>query len=264
METNNVFSFRRLVLLGKQSLILNKKMILIALAGFVGTLIIAMFFFQAMNEFKNWLNRDSEVVFVSLFITLGILYSGLSFPGFRSKEKTMAYLMLPASSSEKFVFEIVTRIIVFILFMPLLFWTVANIEGALVHHFVPELINYKFSFVEPHTIKPAPIENEAWIAFAIAQGILFIFITAFTGASHFSKSPLLKTLFAITMIVAGYFILIYLVFKGLSLNEFDADKNHILFITNKNNSLIAFAIAATILNLCLISIAFFRLKEKEA
>jgi len=264
METNNIFSFRRLVLLCKQSLILNRKMIVIALTGFVGVLMIAMFFFQAMSEFKNWQNRDSEVVFVSLFITLGILYSGLSFPAFRSKEKTMAYLMLPATSSEKFVFEILTRIIVFILLIPFIFWVVANIEGALVHNFVPELINYKFSFVETHTIKSAPLENEAWITFAIAQGILFVFIAPFTGASHFSKSPLLKTLFTLTMIVAGYFIFIYLTFKGLSLNEFDADKNHILFITNKNNALIAFAIAATILNLCLITISFFRLKEKEA
>ena len=264
METKYTFSFQRLVLLTKHSLIINKKLIGITLTAMIGMMVLVLIFFQSMESFKTWQNRYYETIFAFFFFAWGIIYSSLSFPAFRSKEKSMAYLMLPASSSEKFVFELLSRIVIYILFMPLLFWTVANFEGTIVHQFVPKLTNYRFSFTDPGFSNGTPIENEGWLAFAFVQGGLFVFIAAFTGASHFSKSPLLKTLFAITMIVAGYFIFIYLTFKGLSLNEFDPVKNHIHFIANKNNALIAFAIAATILNLCLITIAFFRLKEKEA
>ena len=264
METRHTFSFQRLVLLGKHSLIINKKLIGITLTAMIGMMILVLIFFQSMENFKTWQNSYYETIFAFFFFAWGIIYSSLSFPYFRSKEKSMTYLMLPASSSEKFVFELLSRIVIYILFMPLVFWTVANLEGAIVHHFVPELTNYRFSFIDPGFTNGSPIENEGWLAFAFVQGGLFVFIAAFTGASHFSKSPLLKTLFAITLIVAGYFIFIYLTFKGLSLNEFDADKNRIFAITNKKNALTAFSIAVTILNLCLLTIALFRLKEKEA
>ena len=38
------------------------------------------------------------------------------------------------------------RIVGYIILMPIIFWIVANIEGIIVHHYVPELVNYKFSF----------------------------------------------------------------------------------------------------------------------
>ncbi len=264
MKTNNVFSIRRMVLLCKQSLILNKKMIVVTLAGLIGTLIIAMFFFQAVNGFKNWQNVQYGAMFIALFILLGIVYSGLSFPAFRSKEKTMVYLMLPATSSEKFVFEIVTRIIVFILFMPLLFWVVANIEGAIVHHFVPELINYKFSFFEMHITEPAPIENKAWIRFAIAQGSLFVFIAAFAGASHFTKSPLLKTMFTISIVQAGFAMVAFLLVKLLNIKEFHPSNERILFIHNEHSAIIFLALSLLVINLSLIAFSWFSFKEKEA
>src|ERR1035437_5541610 len=85
METNNSFSIRRFFLLCKQSLIINKKLFGISLAGFTGTLFIVLILFQSDANFRNWENHDYMRTFAILFFSLGIIYSSLSFPAFRSK-----------------------------------------------------------------------------------------------------------------------------------------------------------------------------------
>jgi len=261
MQTNNLFTLQRFVLLCKQSFIINKKMIGISLVGFIGILFIALLFFQSANDFVRWDNKSSEVTFVSLFFPLGIIFAGLSFPAFRSKEKSMSYLMLPVSASEKFIFEFLTRVVLFIILMPLIFWIVANLEGAAVHYFVPDLINYKFSF---SGFNHTPIDNEGWISYAIAQGFLLVFVVCFTGASHFTKSPLMKTMFTISMIAIGYGLFTLFLVKGLHLEAYQIQNKKVFFIENEHDGLVFLAILTTMINISLMAIAWFRLKEKEA
>lgn len=265
MQTNNLFSFQRFMMLCKQSLIINKKTILLTLAGFSGIL----FMILALSHYLHpdtWNNIDYVKNLIFLFFLLGIIYSGLSFPAFRSKEKSMTYLMLPASSSEKFVFEFLSRIIVFVILMPLLFWTVANLEGAVMHFYVPELKHYGFSFGETWSaIKEIESKFGAWATYAIIQGGLFAIIVPFTGAAHFSKSPLLKSMFTFSILVAAYSFYAWLLVKGFNLEAFDFDHENgsVLFIKNDHDVIVSAAVAMTVINLCLLSIAFFRLKERE-
>ncbi|MCX6238138.1 MAG: hypothetical protein NTY07_11390 [Bacteroidia bacterium] len=264
MQTNNLFTFQRFAMLCKQSLIINKKLIGISLVGFSGTLFLILMLNQAGANFSNWENNDYLGTFAFLFFVLGIIYVSHSFTAFRSKEKSMTYLMLPASASEKFLFELVSRIIVFILLMPLLFWVIANLEGSIVHYFVPRLENYEFSFGNVFSEITNPSKFDGWAKFAILQGGLFVFISSFTGACYFSKSPLLKTMFTISIIAAGYGLFTFLLIKGLNLEAFHAENNRVLFIKNDHDAMVFLAIAVTMINLCLLTIAFFRLKEKEA
>ncbi len=263
MQTNHLFSFQRLLLLGKQSFLINKKLIGISLAGFFGVLFLLLLWFQFNSHYTRWENKSWMLTFAFLFLTMGIIYTGLSFPAFRSKEKSMAYLMLPASSTEKFVFELLSRIVVFIFLMPVFFWLVANFEGVVVHSFIPELTNYKFSFGDVYAVMNKGGKFEGWPTVLAVQGALFVFISAFTGASHFSKSPLLKTMFTISIIAAGYALFTYLLVKGLNLQEYHPVHDRILFIDRENSAIASFAILSTLVNLCLLTIAWFRLKEKE-
>lgn len=262
METNNSFSFQRFTMLCKQSFIINKKLIGISLGSFSGMLFLILMGNQSGAHFDQWENHDYLSTFVFLFFVLGIIYTSLSFPAFRSKEKSMAYLMLPASASEKFLFEFVNRIIVFILLMPLLFWVIANLEGSIVHYFVPELKNYTFSFGQAFSEISKQPEFNFWAKFAIVQGGLLVFISSFTGASYFSKSPLLKTMFAFSLIVAGYGLYVYLLIKGFDLQGIHVENN--FFIKDKDEAIVYMAIGATAINLCLLAMAWFKLKEKEA
>jgi len=261
MQTNNQFTMQRFVLLCKQSFIINKKMIGISLIGFVGILFLTLLFFQSVKHFVNWDQKSYEVTFFSFFFLLGIVFSGLSFPAFRSKEKSMTYLMLPASASEKYIFEFLVRVVLYIILMPLLFWLVANFEGAVVHYFVPELTNHSFPFIKQNSIH---IENIGWQDLAKLQAFLLVFVVCFTGASHFTKSPLMKTLFTISLIAMGYGLFTFLLLKGLNLESFHIESKRIFFIKNEHDGMVFLSILETVINLSLLAIAWFRLKEKEA
>lgn len=264
METNNIFSFQRLLLLIKQSLIINKKMNGITLAGFAGVVFIVLVIMQSAANFQNWENKDSMATFIFLFFQMGILYVGYSFSAFRSKEKCMTYLMLPVNSSEKFAFEFLSRIVLFVVLMPIIYWLVANLEGVVVSYFVPQLVNYKFSFGEGWSVLMNHEKFDAIAKYSMFQGVLMAFLVVFTGASYFSKSPLLKTFFVIAVIIAGYGFFVYLLVKGLSLEGIHPVNDRVLFMHNTASALMFVAILSTAINLSLLFIAYFKLKEKEA
>jgi hypothetical protein len=258
----------------RHSLIINKKIIGISLIGFVGTLFLVLLFFQSIdNHFEAWKLKDYIVLFYIYFFGLGLTYTSSSFPAFRTKEKSMHYLMLPISSSEKFAFELITRIILFLILMPLMYWIVANLEGTIIHSYIPEFVNYKFSFSEAYTEMTRTIRNvngkmqltqmAPIIQYLFFQCGLFVFLFLFAGASHFSKSPLLKTLFTFSLLVGGNFLLIYLLFKGLNLRDYHQAENKIFNISVQEEFPKIAAIVLTIINLAFLTIAWFRLKEKE-
>ena len=91
-------------------------------------------------------------------------------------------------------------------------------------------------------------------------------IAPFTGASHFSKSPLLKTVFTFLSIIAGYGFFVFLLVKGLGLEHIHTVNHRVLFmdLNNSDDALIFLGILSTAINVSLLSIAYFRLKEKEA
>lgn len=262
MQTETQFSFQRFMMLINMSLRINKKLIIITLAGVTGTLFLLLILFQLMVNFSNWNQSNYVITFFSIFLLTGILYTSQSFPAFRSKTKSLAYLMLPATYAEKFIFELITRIVLFILFMPVIYWIVANIEGTIVHRFYPDLINYKFSFIDIFKNFVKTEKPGYWGILAISQAIFFVFTSTFAGASHFTKSPLIKTLFTFSTIVIGYSIFSILLYKGMNLKDYQPYGNSIFM--SKNHAVVLFAVAGVLINLTFLAIAWFRLKEKEA
>jgi len=262
METNNIFSFSRFIQLCRQSFIIHKKLIGITMAGFSGFVFLFLMLVQIKN-YASWNNNSYMITFLVMFFLGGTVYSSLSFPAFRTKQKSLTYLMLPSSASEKYLFEFLARIVLFIIVMPSLFWIMANIAGAIMHHYIPEFLNYRFSFSKTLLSFAFQKGNTGWTNLAIIQGWLFVFITAFTGASHFTKSPLVKTLFTLTLIAIGYALFTYLLVKGINIKGYTLENDRLLFIHNKNQAMVFFSLAITATNLCLLAIAWFRLKEKE-
>lgn len=259
MQTNNQFSIKRFILLAKHSLIVNKKNIGIAVAGISGTMFLLLLLFQKMGHFNNWSNNAYFGTFMFFFFSLGAIYASTSFPAFRSKEKSISYLNLPASISEKYIFELLIRVVGYIILLPTLFWLIANAEGRIIHYYIPDFANYKFSFSQVLVDNPMT----GWSIIVFIQCSLFVFIAAFTGACHFSKSPLIKTLFTFSIIALGYFLFIYLLIKGFDIENYRTLNNKMLFFKSEKGSIAFFGIASTVVNLTLLVIAWFRLKEKE-
>jgi hypothetical protein len=136
------------------------------------------------------------------------------------------------------------------------------LEGRIVHHYVPQLASDRFSFVETISKSIKTQKGLFWGIFGTIQAILFVFTAAFAGASHFYKSPLIRTLFTFSLIVAGYFLFSYLLFRGLNLKVYHPTVPFAFF--TKNRILMFFALAGLLVNVTLLAIAWFRLKEKEA
>lgn len=252
----------RFVALCKQSLIINKRAIWITLGGSSVILFFLLYFLQASQQFSDWDNVDYSGVFAFIFFPLGILYSGLSFPAFRSKEKSMAYLMLPLTQAEKFLFEFLTRILLFMVIIPPLFWIVANLEGAVVHYFVPELAHYRFSFGEAWLKLTSHGYFAGWTLFAVVQGWLFSLLLFFTGASHFSRMPFQKTWFSFGALFFGYTF--FILFLGKLLGLQGIVNIRMFFFKTDQSAIAALGLAIGVINLCLLAISWFRLKEKEA
>jgi len=264
METNNTFSFQRFRLLCNQSLVINKRLITLWLGGFAGILFIALFIFQLAADFVRWENESYLSTFVSLFFVMGIIYVSHSFPAFSSKERSMTYLMLPASASEKYIFELLTRIVLFIVVVPFIFWVVANLEGSIVHQFVPGLTHYRCTF---DTLWSGLLNHGNWNGWGVMlafQGVLFVFCSFFAGASHFAKSAFLRTLLTFIILMASFSLYSYLIARILGMNGLHPGNDRVLFIHSKEDGIVYFALATTLVNLCLLAIAWFKLKEKEA
>lgn len=248
----------------RQSFLVNKKMLGISIAGVAGSLFILLMFCQRNFSYTRWDQGDYMLIFLMFFFMVGIIWTGKSFPSFRSKEKSISYLMLPASTPEKFFFEFLIRIVAFILLMPLVFWIIANIEGAMMHRFKPELVNYTFSFSAGWAEFTKNWQADMWIKYGYFEAYLFSLIASFTGACYFSKSPLVKTIFIFLVIVTGYFLLIYLLVRGLKIDNYLPTGRTILPLHGKRETAIFFAIASTAVNLTLLSVSWFRFKEREA
>jgi len=263
MEKNNLFSFQRFVGLFRQSLIINRWQIGISIVGFSGLTFLLLIILQSQNMY-GWGNRHYANVFMVLFLTAGFFYSGFSFPAFREKERSTAYLLLPASVTEKFLFEFLTRIVLFVILVPLLFWAVANLEGAILHSIRPEIQGYRFSFLEAWQDIAQGNDNAGWIHLLVVQACLLAFTLPFAGASHFSKSPIFKILFTLSIVAAGYVLLIFLSTEILNIQAYTPANDTVLFINNDRDILIAISISLIVINLSMLAIAWFKFKEKEA
>ncbi len=263
MKTNNIFNSDRFLSLFRQNLIHNARMILITLVALSGGLFILLMLPQIANHDHVPQYRDFMGLFLFIFIALGIIYSGMAFPGFRSKEKCFSYLLNPASNFEKYLFEIINRIFVFIILVPLIYWIVYYIEGNMMH-----VINPSFEF---HTYwyfnhnMPAPVDFDFWAKLLTVNLGLLIFFIPFTGASAFIKVPLIKTMFSIAVIVFIQAMIVYLMVKIVGPHEFaKVHEPAFLWIETKEGVIQFAAVYTLLINLAMLSVSYFKLKEKEA
>jgi hypothetical protein len=202
-------------------------------------------------------------LFIVVFIATGVICAGTAFTNLRTKEKMHNYLMLPASIFEKFLLEFMGRILLFMLIVPLLYWAVFNLEGYLVHLFYPSYLPQNFAlFPDPHFHFGSEVANRRMGVFMITGGLL-LFVIPFVGATIFSKSPLIKTLFAVAVIFFFNLFLVYFFIEILAFKEYYPD-TPILFMRHSEDSIVAMIITSIIFDVALIVAAFFKLKEREA
>lgn len=265
MKTSDTFNLTRFALLIKQHLIHNHRMLLISIIGFCGGLFILFLIIQAMNELTALSEDTLRVTFIMIFIVTALLYTGTSFPSLRTREKSYNYLLTPASTLEKFLFELISRIIVFIILVPLLYWTVYHVEGYFLQVLYPRFEFVPQSIIEIPLLEvdvPEDLTLPYWaLAMPFAFGLL-IFTLPFTGAAIFMKYPLPKTLFAVAIV---FFFHVFLVFFFLEILDFGKGHgNGRVLGMDAEGAIKFFTSYAVIANVVLITASYFKLKEREA
>jgi hypothetical protein len=257
--SNNIFSRKRFRLLFKQHFIHNAQFLLLSTVAYIGVIFIVLSIAQVANDLQPH-RLNSFQGFLATFVTVfGILYVGYSFPAFRSKESTISYLMIPASAVEKFVFEFVSRIGIILVTLPLLFWATFHVHGYFFGIFTAEIF-------EPigiqHLIK---IDDDVPVLIysLVLGGVLFALSLAFTGAAMFTKQPLVKSLFAVAMVVMSFFGYSYVIIEILGLGQYNPAERMLLVPLQENSALKAVTVALFAGTAVMLFVAYRKLKERE-
>jgi len=259
--SNNIFSWKRFQLLFKQHFIHNSQFLLLSSGAYIGVIFIVLSLAQVGNNLQPH-RLDSFQGFLVAFITVfGILYVGHAFPAFRSKESTISYLMMPASVLEKFVFEFVSRIGIILVTLPLLYWVTFNLQG----YFFTIFTDMVFEPIGAQYIVrlDAPPDYQFVIYSLITGGVLLALSLAFTGAAMFTKQPLVKSLFALAVVVMFFVGYSYLVVVHLGVGRYNPPERMMLVPMQEDSALKAIAAAFFAASIVMLFVAYRKLKERE-
>lgn len=246
-------------MLFRQHFIHNAQFLLLSTVAYTGVIFIVLSLTQ-LEDNLNPHGLNNFQGFLSGFVTVfGILYVGHSFPAFRSKEGTISYLMIPASALEKFVFEIVIRIGLIIITLPLLYWVTFHLQG------------YFFTMFTLKEFEPVGIqylvkidENVPPLVYSLVTGgILFALSLAFTGSAMFTKQPLVKSLFALAVVIMFFLGYSYIVIVHLGVGDYNPLGDMVLVPMQEHRALALVSIAFFAGSAVMLFVAFLKLKERE-
>ncbi len=155
---------------------------------------------SALNNGNAW-GKLQTFYYAGMFIA-GFFISGMAFANFRNKEKTMSWLTLPASISEKLISEWLLTTIVYLIVYTAIFYAFN-----LIVFLIGDVFNFEVNFIDIFTKETATL----FLHYMIIQSILL------AGAATFKKVPLfftISSLFIFGMIITFYLTILALGIKG--------------------------------------------------
>lgn len=261
MGISNQISLNRMALLYKQFIFLSGKQILIVLgstAGLITGFHAFMYFVNQNHIGKTKISDDYHVsVFLFAFFVGCVIWCGHAFPAFRSKERSMDYLITPSSTFEKFLFEFINRILIYMIGFPIFYWIFTNLVTGIFHVYYPDYQNYKFGF---DVLSSKLSGREITLAVSMA---LLAFTIPFTGATYFKKMPLLKTIIIVFFLLGLYIGFGFMMAEVLDIHEYRKASGRLLFINNEEDAKLVGICTTWIAHATLLTISYFKLKEKE-
>lgn len=249
MDNIKIFSIQRWLYLVKKNVyemksnILRMYSIVLGIFGIVYTI--------AMLNGAKPIDVLEALYFVGLF-TLSIFVAGMAFANFRNKERTINYLSLPASNFEKFLSELFTSSIGFLLSYTLVFYLFNTIVI---------LVSKSYNIdIEFFSLFDSNLLNNLR-SFFIMHGILFV------GAATFRKVPPFHTSFYLFIVgivlVLYFFLLAWIVINGMQSASVQINGGFEETIMGEKMFQIArFAFLYLSAPICW-TIAFFKVKEKQ-
>jgi hypothetical protein len=97
----------------------------------------------------------------------------------------------------------------------------------------------------------------------ITAAVLLALVLAFTGAAMFNKQPLVKSLFAVAVVVMFFFGYSYIVVEHLGVGRYNPPDTMFLIPFDETKVLRLISIALIITIVVMLFVAFRKLKERE-
>lgn len=257
--STNIFSWKRFQLLFRQHFIHNSQFLLLATGAYVGVIFIVLSLTQVGNSLQPHRFESFQGFLIGFVTVFGVLYVGHSFPAFRSKESTISYLMIPASALEKFVFEIVSRIGFIVVALPLLYWLTFHVQGYFFTMFTEEF----FTPVGVQYLVTIDEDVPSLVYWLVAGSILFALSLAFTGSAMFTKQPLVKSLFAVAIVVMFFVGYSYIVIEHLGVGQYNPPQQMLLIPLTETSALTSVTLALFAATAVMLFVAYRKLKERE-
>jgi hypothetical protein len=261
METNQFFSLKRFCLLLKNDLRINYKTYLITISGafLVGYLI----FYVNMPKTGGRLFMSTNYMQSLFFCLFGLgVFVGLSFPEMSNKIKTSNYLMLPASTFEKFMAQFLLRFVVGIILFILMIWLDTSLARWTSLH---------LNKIDPISIEVFNIESafkgmKLHTFLSLVFAILSIGCYLFSIRLYFKKNALVKTVLSfgvfVYLMVCLMVLLSHLFYPGTEGFRINLNEYELSFLPIRNVEF-WFSSIFYLSGLFLLPLGYYKLKEKQ-
>jgi hypothetical protein len=143
-----------------------------------------------------------------------------------------------------------------------LYWATFNMQGYFFDLFTEEIF-------EPigvqYVIKIDDIPPTYWLLIygLTTGGVLFALSLAFTGAAMFTKQPLVKSLFAVAIVVMFFVGYSYIIIEHLGVGRYNPPERMVFVPLEEDRALPTISVALFAATILMLFVAYRKLKERE-
>lgn len=257
-HTNQFFSLNRFGNYAASALMLRSRQLLLTAIAVPSGFFLLMTFIMMFNG--KWMFDEWISTLMLISVSLGILFIGSSFPALRSKKESISFLMVPASAFEKYLYELLMRLVLYCILFPVVFYVVGNLSLSVADSL--------------RTYMGRSFYNSEYFSFALFKGqfrdifplfvaiIVFVYTLFFAGATTFRRMAIVKTLAFV-----GGCLVTFLGYIGFLNTKFRVKYTwtECLYdgFEHKSDFIHLLCFVFIILSMVALVYAYFKLKEKE-
>lgn len=266
---NQVYDFKRIMLLARFKFNLHKKILFLSVMGYFALLFIIGFFIAYANrndiDFFQFSPSFHYIGLPIMMIIGSVLMAGRSFQDMNTPERSTIQILLPASSFEKYTVHLLSTSILWMLFSFISY----HIFTLLFNGMWTVFYGYEFELFNGFKIFNVYIITEIILGYFLLHSIFLL------GSAAFKKYPIVKTVLAHFILNWSFgilaFIIILILFGSMenfgmkmeSLGEILLEKGWFTAENIEYKSRILFKTSAILLTTALYVTGYYKLKERE-
>lgn len=264
--SSDIFNVSRFLNYGRHYWILHNRLFIVAMIAYMGLMFVVLNFVQ-LTEYKGQLDANAFVILGMISVGIyGLLILGHAFPAFRSKERSIDYLLIPASAFEKYLFEIISRWIVIIILLPVLFWVTFHFQGLFAHLFSGDSFEFIHlqNFTQIEVVEDAIGMNPRILGIvSVFCASLLVLIFSFAGTTTFTKQPLVKTLFSMATLLFGFWIYAFVIMTYTPAANRNLPENTWITPSNATEANLTMIIICLLASVVMLFVSYRKIIEKE-